>query len=271
MAWIGDMFAKINPLEPLRAGLDIYGAQAADRANRKAVDKQWQRNMDADNTAIQRRVADAQKAGVHPLYALGVNPASGPAASVVPSEQGEAFRSVSRSIANRKTPEERAFEMVQLEEMKSRTALNFAHASAIASDQARLAQQSNTTAPKPDVTGVKPKGAVNIIPGQVTSMGDQAYLTAGVGPSMTEVNDPAGGTRFYPSKEMAEIVESIGELLAPLAVIPMVANAHINRATHRRFGQRLFKKNAMPRKKFEELYYGWPYRNTKRPYTGKRR
>lgn len=242
MSWIGDLFSSFNPIAP---ALDFYGAGAADRANRRAMQKQHDLGVQFDSTAIQRRVADAEKAGVHPLFALGASPASGPSLSVVPSEKGEAFRSVSRSIANRMTPEERAFQMLQMEEMKSRTALNFAQSSAIASDQARLGQQSG-------ITGAAAKGAVEIVPGQITSMGPEQYLTAGIERSMTEFNDPAGGTTLFPSSKFSEIAEAVGEMLAPMFVIPMMANAAINRRTHKSFGKKLYRKNQMSKEEFRQ-------------------
>lgn len=206
MSWIGDLFSSVAT-GGIQAGLDLYGGGAADRANRRAMQKQYDLGVQFDSTAIQRRVADAEKAGVHPLFALGASPAQGPSLSVVPSEKGEAFRAVSRSIGNRKTPAERAFEMVQLEEMKSRTALNFAQASAIASDQARLGQQSNTTGPLP------PGTVKDVASEQISSKEDDPATQAGdlLGFRKMLIGR-RGGYMMVPDPQSSEIFENLGPL-----------------------------------------------------------
>lgn len=47
--------------------------------------EQWSKKMAED--AVQIRVSDAKRAGIHPLAALGINPATGPATTVFPMGQ----------------------------------------------------------------------------------------------------------------------------------------------------------------------------------------
>lgn len=176
MAFPGDLFSMAA--DGAGAVLDLYGAGAADRYNRRLMQKQHDLAIQYDSTAIQRRVADAEKAGVHPLFALGASPSQGPSLSVVPSEKGEAYRSVARSIGNRLTPVQRALEIAQLEEIKSRTAKNIIDANWAASEQARLKRESESTGPAP--------------PGMIDSTGSRE-VSARVGDPTAE----AGGGPFW--------------------------------------------------------------------------
>lgn len=77
----------------------------------------WQTQQDLAYNGVQRRVEDAQKAGVNPLVAMGMNPYQGGVASVVgdvggkdsiPGTLARAGADVSRALAARGTAEERA-------------------------------------------------------------------------------------------------------------------------------------------------------------------
>ena len=52
----------------------------------KSAKEDWQRNYDAQKefaqNSIQWRVQDAQKAGIHPLYAMGNSPGYTPSSSI---------------------------------------------------------------------------------------------------------------------------------------------------------------------------------------------
>lgn len=56
----------------------LVGSFLNNKAADDAADQAWDRQKKVLTKQIQWRVADAQKAGIHPLAALGVNPASGP-------------------------------------------------------------------------------------------------------------------------------------------------------------------------------------------------
>ena len=64
----------------LAGGLFAAGsARRESRANRRQAQQQFDQQMDA---SVQRRVADAKKAGIHPLFALGASVGASPTLSV---------------------------------------------------------------------------------------------------------------------------------------------------------------------------------------------
>jgi hypothetical protein len=73
----------------------LFGSSAQSKANRlyKKSLAQAQSQFDAQmDESIQRRVADAQAAGIHPLFALGASPAGSPTISAgSPPSQGNAM------------------------------------------------------------------------------------------------------------------------------------------------------------------------------------
>lgn len=79
------------------AGGDLIGGLADQYFAEKAGDKAWKRQKKVLQNQVQWRVADAVKAGLHPLAALGVNPASGPIADSVGS-LGSAVASMGANI-----------------------------------------------------------------------------------------------------------------------------------------------------------------------------
>lgn len=63
----------------LSGGLGLLGSIWQNTAADNAADEAWDRQKKMLTNQIQWRVKDATKAGLHPLAALGINPASGPA------------------------------------------------------------------------------------------------------------------------------------------------------------------------------------------------
>lgn len=61
---------------------DLGGGLVDQYFNEKASDKAWKRQKKVLQNQVQWRVADAVAAGLHPLAALGLSPANGPAATV---------------------------------------------------------------------------------------------------------------------------------------------------------------------------------------------
>lgn len=66
--------------------------------NQKASNKSYKFQKKVLQNQIQWRVADAVKAGIHPLAALGVNPASGPSISVGSSSLGSALSDMGQNL-----------------------------------------------------------------------------------------------------------------------------------------------------------------------------
>lgn len=87
----------------------ILGAKSADRAN--------DRSVDAAKNGIQWRVADAEKAGVHPLYALGASTASPSFQSVGDFGVGSALQGLGQDI-------DRAIEAPQTSRERDKNQLN---------------------------------------------------------------------------------------------------------------------------------------------------
>lgn len=72
----------------------LAGGLISDRSNKKLTKQAWAR----DDSSVQRRVADAKKAGIHPLAALGANvQASSPVTTG--SSLGDGVASASSSIS----------------------------------------------------------------------------------------------------------------------------------------------------------------------------
>lgn len=57
-------------------GLGILGGFLSNNANRRASNLAYERQKEALQNSVQWRVADAKKAGIHPLYAMGQAPMS---------------------------------------------------------------------------------------------------------------------------------------------------------------------------------------------------
>lgn len=105
----------VGPL--LSAGSNIAGGLISDSANRQAAqqNENFQREYRADN--IQSIVADAKKAGIHPLYGLGA-PGSGGQPTRVGSELGksigQAGQDVGRAIGRSKSSEQKRADQLSL-------------------------------------------------------------------------------------------------------------------------------------------------------------
>jgi len=93
------------------AAADLLGGVLDNYFANEAADKAWKRQKKVLQNQIQWRVADATAAGLHPLAALGVNPASGPAAAAV-GGMGSALSSmgqnIGRAVEAYMSPEEKA-------------------------------------------------------------------------------------------------------------------------------------------------------------------
>lgn len=76
---------------------DIGGGLVDAYFNDKAADKSWKRNKKVLQNQVQWRVADAVKAGLHPLAALGMSPASGPS-TMIGSSLGGSLSAAGQNI-----------------------------------------------------------------------------------------------------------------------------------------------------------------------------
>lgn len=151
------------------AGASILGGILGNRSAKKQAEQQYQHQKEFAQSGIQWKVADAEKAGIHPLYALGAQTTSYQPTSVGGTDFGlpEAGQNIGRAInATRSSPEQRAaialtsaqIEGVQLDNDLKRAQL----ASSLA-----LATQNGQV-------GIPAIGDVNFVDGQ----GDSGVITS---------------------------------------------------------------------------------------------
>lgn len=110
--------------------------------NRKIAQAQFDQQM--DNT-VARRVADAKRAGVHPLFALGTSPGASPTATISGqsgsgSFLGEGIETASRALGKALDPMQQA----QMEAFKSESEKNFAQAAMFRSQAKRAEAEANS-------------------------------------------------------------------------------------------------------------------------------
>lgn len=108
----------------LGAGLgavgSILGGRKARKSQEKMMQQQLQYQREFAQNGISWRVADAKRAGLHPLYALGGSGATYSPMSTVGTDSGmsDAFSKVGQAISNRQTSEEKAMSGLRLENAK---------------------------------------------------------------------------------------------------------------------------------------------------------
>lgn len=92
------MVAPVIAAAGIGAVSDLAGGLVDQYFNNKATDKSYKFQKKVLQNQVQWRVADAVKAGLHPLAALGVNPASGPSA-MIGSSLGSSISNMGQNIS----------------------------------------------------------------------------------------------------------------------------------------------------------------------------
>lgn len=141
--------ATMGIVSAAQAGADIVAPFIQGHQNRKQERAMWDRQVAFDSTTIQRRVADAKAAGIHPLYALGA-PASSASFSFTPDE------SISRAAeaAGRAVDRYRQRDAERLAAAESEARTNALNAQAARDNAAAMAAASQAARAKQTV-GVK--------------------------------------------------------------------------------------------------------------------
>lgn len=129
------------------------GSKAASEARKLRRMQQRQFDESMDHTVL-RRVRDAQRAGIHPLAALGMSPGAGPTLTGAGlGAEGEAIsragEAVGRGVANHPLVK------AQMAETKSRIQLNEANAALARSEAARLSPRNPGTSGGENDNGVR--------------------------------------------------------------------------------------------------------------------
>jgi len=129
----------------------IAGGILGNSAAKEASDQAWKRQKKVLQNQVQWRVADTVAAGLHPLAALGVNPASGPApAQVFDSGLGQAADTIGQAVSKYQSPETKMATQVALLQLERGKLENDLLRTQIASQRVRLAQQATPGLPVAD-------------------------------------------------------------------------------------------------------------------------
>lgn len=181
-----------------------------------------ERGRDLTEKAYKNRirwtVEDAQKAGVHPLFALGGGVGSSPTFQTGGTGFREAGAAVDRGMRQKKAEaSENELHQATVDEIKSRTKLNEVEAADINSraalEMSRLYSGGN------DFFGVfgNPTSTVKRVPVEIpyARPGDPSK-TPGQGPMWEDVVvTPEGDTITVPTQQQAEKLESAGPMVWP--------------------------------------------------------
>jgi len=181
------------------AGMGLLGGFLGNKFNKDRGDESYERQKEALQNSVQWRVADAKKAGIHPLYALGQAPMQispmafedriGPSIS----EMGQ---NVAGAIARQVTPEEKARMGIEYQVAASQVSRNDAERDLFAAQAAKIhlensaamgagtrsglgVQSEDGQAPNPPGLGM-----INLKPAEVTSAKKgAAWSSAGINPT----------------------------------------------------------------------------------------
>lgn len=166
----------------IAGGLSLSGSIISDLLNRENVEEQLAFQREAQQNAIQWRVADAEKAGIHPIFALGANtPTSFPVA--MDTRIGEGMRDMGQSLggaiartldneAKEKHQMDMALGAAQLEESDARKQMYL-------SEAARNRQQPGNPIPGLGVQKEGSQGRVTV--GPEIEVDGQTFSVPGTG------------------------------------------------------------------------------------------
>lgn len=229
----------------------VFGEEAAEDA-RHAAQRMWEQQYGAQKEfaqkAIQWKVQDAKKAGLHPLYALGGATPSFTPIAVMPDESGPARASefgrsvgaaVGRSMSAQESEHERQMKQLQLAQAQASVAKDHAMEAYYQALAHKAQQDAMSSAPMPVVSSRLPSSdvvkhnpavvtnpvrdpgaglvasplavdAIEVKPDQQTSSHSMyPSRSASTNPFLQEWRmDDRGRTVLLPRQELGEILES---------------------------------------------------------------
>lgn len=186
MSWLGLAGAGISALGSLLGG---RSAQREARKTRRMQQAQFDAAMDE---TIQRRVADARMAGIHPLAALGSSPGAGPTITGAGlGAEGDAISRAGAAVGS--AVAQRRLSAAQLDEVNSRTDLNEATAAYYRSEAARRATTSpGTSGGQLDQPTAEPVSEVPAYQTPIKPTRDKEGYETGRGPAVRKERLPDG-------------------------------------------------------------------------------
>ena len=181
-------------------GLFSKSPSLNDQAN---VQYQWQRKL--NQTAIQDRVKDAQKAGIHPLFALGASvqqggismPSEGSSMSERLSDMGQSIDRAATALDTRK--QRAALEKSTMLDLEGKKLENDLLRTQIANSKISTIRQAGTPPPMQNVV---------VNPSEVeAARGKDPATVAGVPPSTQEFINRDGNISVMPSNQAKQAIE----------------------------------------------------------------
>ena len=207
----------------LQLGGQLFGGLLGSRSNKRArqmAQSQFDAQMD---TTIQRRVADAKKAGIHPLAALGSGAGASPTLSAAPtgSAMGDSIKSLAEQLGVIETNKSQA----RLDE--SQAAYYDALAAKARSDlgsrgRDTVGANGEMQLDTPELPANRPGNdapEVEVLPRQVTpSRAEDPGRIVGSVPTMDTIVMPDGRELQVPNREY---FEELGEFEAARRIIAL--------------------------------------------------
>lgn len=236
----------------ISAGVGGLITRVHGRKNRLWQQYMQERNWEREDSFLQRRVRDAQAAGIHPLFALGggnANTYSAPNPINVGEFASNMSQAVARTLANNSAYEKRR-QALELEAVSASASKDAAIAGYYNSEAARLRQSSGTQGSSRGVplTGVSNEnvdslgfntGNVQVVPNEVKSaMTDDSGTAAGKAP-LGQWYSVGNSKLWLPAaNDSGEAIESLGE--APLSVQYGFMKQNYNRLGYKEFRRAMY-------------------------------
>ena len=206
-------------LELLSLGADFVGGlmnrsaqKKADRQNQLNWEKQFaasQKQFDAQmDQSVQRRVADAKKAGIHPLFAMGASVGTSPTLSASGAPRASGHSSMGNAISKM------ASTLGVIEQNRASAKRDEAEAALMDSERARIEQdaasQGRDTALKSDGTIAGPLAAMEAPKTPTAPRGVELNEEGKPYPARISVVDEMGNEYTLPNPELG--MEEVGQL-----------------------------------------------------------
>lgn len=176
------------------AGSSLLGSAINHVLGSKSAREDWQRNYNAQKefaqNSIQWRVQDAQKAGIHPLYAMGNSPGYTPSSSFNNESIGTGIAQAGNAMAEAMGQLQMMQLLSQIENTKADTAKKEAEASAT------MGQAPKVVPPVTKTTTTK-KGEIQLAPGNQYLNNFARYGDGFIGYPSQELLDAASEASIF--------------------------------------------------------------------------